>query len=371
MTEDVNIESDDDADELIEEQLIWRMNSEHVESLQLKKPIDLVSVSFGTTFYEITRVLTYSAPVSASLGKGTTGTYLIYNSKYIHSVNTHIHMLTHNAGRLPISLLYGGLGTIKIGVENSSGGCSWRFKIGWEHIHCIKFDGTTCVLETTQPMDIMAQPMSKGKHMTHVDGSEVGTNLRFVAHVIMKFQSAIDVKKFTSGLEAMGKPGMLSAAISRTMFLDERLDNQNAIERQKSLKAQSDPIGAFIRGETLPLLLHRQRMYDTTQPDRIHIRGNRTMAPGSGRSFFRECSACRTRPCSGCGGSQHRIVWIADNGSLESEGGVDHQTCPTTYKDPRTSNPIPERCSCGIDVATRARDMFILMDVTESYMNTI
>jgi hypothetical protein len=274
-------------------------------------------------------------------------------------------MFVQTQGRLPINLLYGGLGTIKIGVEHSSGGCSWRFKIAWEDVHSIKFDGKGhVILETTRPMEILAQPRSKGRHMTHIDGTGVGANLRFVAHVKIGFQSSVDLNKFKSGLEAMGKPGMLSAALARAMFLDERLDEKNAIVRQKSLQAQADPVGAFIRGETLPMLVHRKRMYDATQPARMHLKDCRTMSPGSGRAFWRECSACVTSSCSQCGCGRHLIVWIADDGRLQAEGDIDHQTCPTTYRDPRSSNPQPERCACGVDVATRARDMFALLHVT-------
>ena len=56
-------------------------------------------------------------------------------------------------------------------------------------------------------------------------------------------------------------------------------------------------------------------------------------------------------------------MWIADDGTLEAEGGVNHQTCPSTYKDPRMPAPCPERCVCGVDVASRARDLFALFHV--------
>ena len=75
VTEDINVESDDDTEELVEEQLTWRRSTEDVaESLQLKKPLDAICIRFGTQFYENPRVLTCAAPSIVQLGKGTTGT---------------------------------------------------------------------------------------------------------------------------------------------------------------------------------------------------------------------------------------------------------------------------------------------------------
>ena len=177
--------------------------------------------------------------------------------------------------------------------------------------------------------------------------------------------------QFKRGLEAMGKPGMCAAAQARSMHVDQRLDEKTSIDRRKAMEAQADPIGAFIRGETLPILDRRLRMYALTEPHRMMEDGCRSMAPGSGRVFFRECRACRSKPCLRCGQRSHLLVWIADDGSLEAEDGSDHQTCPTTCKDPRMSDMLPECCACGVDVCTRARDIFSLMNVVDRYGDDI
>ena len=70
-------------------------------------------------------------------------------------------------------------------------------------------------------------------------------------------------------------------------------------EGRKSLRAQSDPIGSFLRGDTLSLLQRRRvRMHNATRPTRMYMTGCRTMTAGSGRAFSRECLACRGTPCS-------------------------------------------------------------------------
>ena len=218
--------------------------------------------------------------------------------------------------------------------------------MSWKDVYSVKFDDVSVLLETTAPMEILMQPHSKGKHVTRVDDNRVGGNLLHAAHLSITFQSKNDLHKFRNGLAAMGTPGMLDDALSRPMCMDQRLDTPPSIDRRKALRDQSDPIGAFIRGDTLPLLRRRVEMYNATEPHRMHAPGCRSMKPGSGRPFVRECLACQGDPCPTCGQPSHLKVWIADNGMLETEHGFGHQTCPSTYSDPRMPSPLPERCLC-------------------------
>ena len=332
----VEPEVDDDTEIISNLQQLWRREIATLEVQRLQITLNALELRFGTDEYVNPPVMSYCTPERAYLGKGT-------------------------VGRIPIDLMYGGHGTIKVGVEHSSGGTSWRVKMGWRSVHSISFTPTTVTIETTDPMIVLAQPRSKGKHMTQIDGIPVGTNLQHAAHISITFQSEEDLDKFRNGLEALGTPGMLSSAQTRPMFPDQRLDTTPSIERRKMLKAQADPLGAFIRGETISLLKRRVAMYEATHPERMNHSHCRTMAPGSGRPFFRECAACHSQPCPTCGMKWQLLVWIDDNGKLDSDGDVDHQMCPTTYNDPRMGRTTSERCLCGIDMATRSQHLFDTM----------
>ena len=187
-SEDDLAQLDDDFDDIVLDQHLWRRSHEAVATTRLKGDLESLEMRFGTDQYVNNEVLTHSAPDYVILDKGTTD-------------------------RLPVNLMYGGKGTIKVGVHHSSGGTSWRVKISWKDLHSIDFTTPTSVtIETTMPFEILAQPQSKGVYKKNIDDTGVGGNLQHTAHLTITFQNPEDSQRFKSGLETMGTPGMLASA---------------------------------------------------------------------------------------------------------------------------------------------------------------
>ena len=148
----------------------------------MKKELSAFDLRFGTSLYRNPAVLIHAAPEYVQMGKGTTG-------------------------HLPVELLYGGVVTIKVGIQDSSGGTSWRMKVKWSDVHSIAFGENAVTIETTTPIEILSQRCSKGRYLGDIGGVVVGQNLLHVAHVTITFQSTNDLGTFKSGLQAMGTPG--------------------------------------------------------------------------------------------------------------------------------------------------------------------